>query len=343
MISTLLQLSLLHAVMITGFVAMMMVVIEYINISSRGIWQKGLRGGRWKQYILSALLGVTPGCLGAFAVVSLYSHREVTLGAVVVAMIATSGDEAFVMLSLMPKQSLLVFVILLLLGLVAGYITDKIFKQKLENCLSCNQEFELHAVEACHCSIKNIKKQWQHCIPARGILSVTLFLFLFALFTGQLGPPVWNWIKITLVLVSGMALFIVSTVPDHFLEEHLWNHVVKAHVPRIFLWTFGALLVMHLLVDQLDLGSWLQENQLIVLLVACLIGLIPESGPHLIFLTLYVEGSIPLSIFLASSVVQDGHGMLPLLAESRKDFFKVKSINLVVGLLVGILGLLTGW
>ncbi len=343
MISTLLQLSLLHAVMITGFVAMMMVVIEYINISSRGIWQKGLRGGRWKQYILSALLGVTPGCLGAFAVVSLYSHREVTLGAVVVAMIATSGDEAFVMLSLMPKQSLLVFVILLFLGLVAGYITDKIFKQKLESCLSCNQEFELHAVEACHWSIKNIKKQWQHCIPARGILSVTLFLFLFALFTGQLGPPVWNWIKITLVLVSGMALFIVSTVPDHFLEEHLWNHVVKAHVPRIFLWTFGALLVMHLLVDQLDLGSWLQENQLIVLLVACLIGLIPESGPHLIFLTLYVEGSIPLSIFLASSVVQDGHGMLPLLAESRKDFFKVKSINLVVGLLVGILGLLTGW
>ncbi len=104
-----------------------------------------------------------------------------------------------------------------------------------------------------------------------------------------------------------------------------------------------TLLVMHLLVDQLNLGSWLQENQLIVLLVACLIGLIPESGPHLIFLTLYVEGSIPLSIFLASSVVQDGHGMLPLLAESRKDFFKVKSINLVVGLLVGILGLLTGW
>ncbi len=38
---------------------------------------------------------------------------------------------------------------------------------------------------------------------------------------------------------------------------------------------------MHLLVDQLDLGSWLQENQLIVLLVACLIGLIPESGQHL--------------------------------------------------------------
>jgi putative 10TM heavy-metal exporter len=335
--------SLIHAVMITGFVAMMMVVIEYINISSRGIWQKGLRGGRWKQYFLAAILGGTPGCLGAFAVVSLYSHREVTFGAVVVAMIATSGDEAFVMLSLMPKQSVFVFIILLFLGLAAGYITDKIFKNKLENCIGCNQEFEIHEVEACHCSIRNLKEQWQHCIPARGILSVTLFLFLFAVITSQLGPPVWNWIKVTLVLVSSSALFIVATVPDHFLEEHLWNHVVKAHVPRIFLWTFGALLVMHLLVDQLDLGSWLQENQLIVLLVACLIGLIPESGPHLIFLTLYVEGSVPLSVFLASSVVQDGHGMLPLLAESPRDFFKVKAVNLVVGVLVGIFGFLTGW
>ncbi len=333
----------LHAVMITGFVAMMMVVIEYINISSRGIWQKGLRGGQWKQYLLAAILGVTPGCLGAFAVVSLYSHREVTLGAVVVAMIATSGDEAFVMLSLIPRQSGLIFMILLVLGLAAGYLTDTIFKQKLENCISCNQEFEIHTEQLCHCSLANVKKQWQHCIPSRGILSVTLSLFLFGVLSGQLGPPVWNWIKITLVLVSGVALFIVATVPDHFLEEHLWKHVVKSHVPRIFLWTFGALLVMHLLVDQLDLGPWLQQNQLLVLLVACLIGLIPESGPHLIFLTLYVEGSVPLSIFLASSIVQDGHGMLPLLAESRRDFFRVKGINLVVGLLVGALGILMGW
>jgi len=338
-----LQHAFLHAVMITGFVAMMMVVIEYINISSSGMWQKGLRGGQWKQYLLAAILGVTPGCLGAFAVVSLYSHREVTLGAVVVAMIATSGDEAFVMLSLIPRQSVLIFMILLVLGLAAGYITDKIFKQKLENCIGCNQEFEIHTDQSCHCSFANVKEQWQHCIPSRGILSVTLSLFLFAVLTSQLGPPVWNWIKITLVLVSSVALFIVATVPDHFLVEHLWNHVVKSHVPRIFLWTFGALLVMHLLVDQLDLGSWLQENQLLVLLVACLIGLIPESGPHLIFLTLYVEGSVPLSIFLASSIVQDGHGMLPLLAESRRDFFKVKFISLVVGLLVGVFGILVGW
>jgi hypothetical protein len=38
---------------------------------------------------------------------------------------------------------------------------------------------------------------------------------------------------------------------------------------------------------------------------------------------------------VASSIVQDGHGMPPLLADSRPDLVKVKAINLLVGLAVG--------
>jgi len=87
----------------------------------------------------------------------------------------------------------------------------------------------------------------------------------------------------------------------------------------------------------------MHENQFIVLLVACLIGLIPESGPHLLFLTLFVEGAIPFSTSLASSIVQDGHGTLPLLAESRGYFVKVKAINFVVGLMVGVVGYASHW
>ena len=61
----------------------------------------------------------------------------------------------------------------------------------------------------------------------------------------------------------------------------------------------------------------------------------PESGPHLVFLTLYVQGSIPFSVLLASSIVQDGHGMLPMLAESRRAFVIVKAVNFTAGLLIG--------
>jgi len=80
-----------------------------------------------------------------------------------------------------------------------------------------------------------------------------------------------------------------------------------------------------------------------VLLVAALVGIIPESGPHLFFVTLYAQGAIPFSVLLTSSVVQDGHGMLPLLAHSGRAFIIVKIINLIAGLLFGSALLAAGW
>jgi hypothetical protein len=77
-----------------------------------------------------------------------------------------------------------------------------------------------------------------------------------------------------------------------------------------------------------------------ILIVAVLVGLIPESGPHVLFLSLYISGAIPLSILLANSIVQDGHGSLPLFAENKPAFFKIKLINLVIGFAVGAGGLL---
>ena len=333
-----------QATMITGFVSMMMVFIEYLNVISRGVWQQGLRGSRWRQYLLASFLGATPGCLGAFTVVSLYSHREVSLGALVAAMVATSGDESFVMFSMIPEQAPFIFMLLFFIALVAGYFTDAFFGEKTSNQAACHNEFDTHEEGLCHCfPWGSLREHWRQDFLARGALAIVFLLFLFAVVTGQLGPAVWNWLKVTLVILSSIALFIISTVPGHFLKEHLWNHVAKIHVPKVFFWTFGALLLMHILMDHLHLEGWMQQNQLIVLLVACLVGLIPESGPHLIFLTLFVENVIPFTTFLANSIVQDGHGMLPLLVESRRDFLKVKSINFVVGILAGFIGYATGW
>jgi len=43
------------------------------------------------------------------------------------------------------------------------------------------------------------------------------------------------------------------------------------------------------------------------------------------------------SVLLTSSIVQDGHGMLPLLAHSRRAFVAIKLINLLVGLVLGLI------
>jgi hypothetical protein len=151
------------------------------------------------------------------------------------------------------------------------------------------------------------------------------------------------WLKITIILTVSFSLFVVVSVPEHFLKKHLWEHIVKVHVPRIFLWTFGTLLVINILLHFFDINNWIADNMFTVLAIAILIGIIPESGPHLVFVTLFASGTIPFSILLASSIVQDGHGMLPLLAESKKSFFAVKAVNIIVGFIVGIFGILVGF
>ena len=92
--------------------------------------------------------------------------------------------------------------------------------------------------------------------------------------------------------------------------------------------------------------AFIKNNQwttFLLILLAVLIGIIPESGPHLIFVILFFNGSIPFSILLSSSIVQDGHGALPLLASSRSNFFLMKAISVLVGLCVGLLGFFLGF
>lgn len=325
-----------HAVMITAFVSVMMLVIEYANVLTQGQWQEQLSRRRWGQYALAAFLGATPGCLGAFAVVAMYSHRSLSLGAVVAAMIATSGDESFVMFAMIPKTALVLTGVLFVVGLLSGALTDKLLGRHISARVSCEADFAVHEEDHCRCFPRGqIAAQWKHCTAARGTLSVSLALFVLAVIAGQLGPAQWNWIRLSLVLVSSVALFIVTTVPDHFLEDHLWKHVIRGHAPRVFLWTLGALLVLHLVVDQWDIGNLIQQGQWLVLAIAGLVGLVPESGPHLIFVTMFAKGIVPFSILLASSIVQDGHGMLPILAHSRRAFAAIKVINLLVGLAIG--------
>lgn len=326
-----------HAIQITGFVMVMMLVVEYVNVRTQGNWQHILAKRSWQQYVLAASLGATPGCLGAFAVVTLYAHRNMSLGALIAAMIATAGDESFVMFATIPRQAFVLHLMLFCFGIAVGMISDVVLGR-----LRTSEQFAcpglvVHGehVDAIRLSRVEILRQWRHCSLGRGALSTALALIFAGTITGQIGPDNWNWVRTTILAGTLLAAFIVATVSDHFLEEHLWNHIALQHIPRVFLWTLGALIAVHTLIEYLDLEHVIQNETWLVFIVASLVGLIPESGPHLVFVTMYAKGTIPFGVLLANSVVQDGHGMLPLLAHSRKAFFFVKAVNLVTALIVG--------
>ncbi len=334
---------LLNALMITGFVFVMMLVIEYVNVQSHGLWQKYLSGSKWRQYIVAGLLGAIPGCLGAFTVVALFSHRLVSFGAVVAAMIATSGDEAFVMFAMFPQKAILLTLIILVIGILAGYVSDKFVATGKFTKKFSERHFPLHTEDQCHCFQKDKLLQYlSHPSKQRVIIVILILVLLVGVLTGVLAGDEPVWLKTTIILTIGFSLFVVVSVPEHFLKKHLWEHIVKVHVPRIFLWTFGTLVAIHFLMEYIDVQSWISDNMLIVLVIAVLVGVIPESGPHLVFVTLFVQGAIPFSVLIASSISQDGHGMLPLLAESKRGFLAVKTVNIIVAFVVGLIGYLGG-
>jgi len=330
--------------MITGFVFVMMLVIEYINVQSKGLWQKSLTKNKWRQYIIAGILGAIPGCLGAFTMVAMFSHRLVSFGALVTTMIATSGDEAFVMFAMFPKIALLLTVIILVVGILAGYLTDKFYKPKKTLEKISSNMFPLHDEPECKCFEKD--KIWIHLFhPSlyRLTIAIIILSLIAGIATGLLAGNLEIWMKLSVILAFLFSLFIVLTVPNHFIKEHIWEHIVKMHLPRIFLWVFGTILFMHFLMNYIDVQAFISANMFVVLLVAVLIGIIPESGPHLIFVTLFAQGSIPFSILLASSISQDGHGMLPMLAESKRSFLAVKIVNMIYAFIVGLSTLLLGF
>jgi len=328
-----------EAIMITSFVLSMMLLIEYINVQSKSLFSTKLREKKFGQILLAAILGITPGCLGAFTVVSLYTHRVVGLAAIVTAMIATSGDEAFVMYSMIPIAAIKIHIFLFIIAILSGLLVDKFIKKK--HYEKKNEPFPYHNKNErkeieCVCFKRNvILYQLKNLSFSRFLLILGTISFLSLLLFSIIGPNIWNWKKIIFLLISSFALFVFLTVPEHFLEEHIWEHIIKKHLFRIFVWTFGTIFIIHLLEKNLNFNVWINENLWIILIMSVIIGIIPESGPHLIFVTLFAQGHIPFAILLASSIVQDGHGMLPLLAESKKEFFIVKAINIAIGLIVG--------
>ncbi|MDR3094079.1 MAG: putative manganese transporter [Bacteroidales bacterium] len=355
-----------NTVIITSFVLVMMLLIEYINVNTKGRWVTRFQGSGFRQILLAAVLGAIPGCLGGFAVVSLFTHNMVSFGALVACLTASFGDEAFAMLAILPKEALLLSAILFATAILAGLATD--FFVKRFPAPFDSQHFAIHDSDKhSHPDIRgNLRNNLQHITFERVLLIIGIIALIVFIMTGWLehqhdmdGVHAGHihhhdrsfsgillqerWLNILFACASLFALFIVVTVHEHFLKEHFWEHIIKKHLPKIFLWTLAVLTVLSIGQYFVDIGEWVESNPGYMLALAILIGLIPESGPHLVFITLFASGAIPFSVLLANSIVQEGHAGLPLLAESKKGFLCMKLISVGAGLLAGLAGYVIGF
>jgi len=269
-----------HAVKVTLLVFVMMAAVDLLNVWTRGKLTPFLQGGVWRQYLLASFLGATPGCGGVYMNVSLYVHGLISFGALVGGMIATSGDEAFLMIAMFPREAFMLFGLLFVAGVIFSWITDKIVRRwNIQLSYKC----ELH----------------QHH-PERESIS-------------------------------------------HYLKDHIWRHLIKRHIWKIFLWVLGAMLIIDIGLHYWDVSVFSAEYTIYFIFAAALIGIIPQSGPNIIFITMFANGLVPFSVLFTSSFVQDGHGLLPMLSYSVRDTIIIKGFNVVFGLLTGLLLYFVGW
>ncbi len=129
----------------------------------------------------------------------------------------------------------------------------------------------------------------------------------------------------------------------HYITEHIWKHIILRHMGKIFLWTFLALWIIHIGMEYFNLEGFTRSNPFLVLIIAALLGIIPDSAPQYIFIFMFSSGLIPFSILLTSSIVQDGHGLLPLLSYSVKDSIIIKIFNVIYGLIIGLIVMAIGF
>ena len=334
--------SLIDSAIITFFIITMLTIIETFGVATRG------KGYEWfkKNINISRLLlppiAVIPGCEGEFLISSLYIHGLIGFATAVGGLVSATGDEAFIMLVLFPKKALYLFIILIVIGIITPYIIETFIKAPKERLgLICPVQL-IHEEESRPekkifnglGEMKN-KSKWL-------LLCITLSIFLFSILPLKFIIKE-DWERYSLSALSFISIIIILFSNEHFIKEHIIKHIIKNHLWKIYLWTVGSIIFVDILMPLLNIASVFEHHYLIILITALGIGIIPESGPNIIFTILFAKGHIPFSILIANSIVQDGHGLLPILSCSIKDALSIKIVKIIIGAIFGVFGFIFGF
>ncbi len=279
-----------ETVKISAIILILMIIVEYIEIVFNEKLKKFFSKGKFSQIFLATLFGSFPGCIGTFVVDSFYMSGIIGFGAINSALIATSGDEAFILIGMAFKGDspitlsslIILFSSLFLFGILGGYLAilyKKIFKIKL--CKKCTI---VHEEE-------------------------------------DKSKPKFS----------------------HFFTDHVFKHIIKNHILKLAVWLFLSIFFITLMDNTFNMKEILTHNKPLLLVLGAFVGILPISGPNLLFVSLFSQGMIPFSVLLANSIVQDGHGSLPLLSFSVNDTIKIKVFNFLFGLTVGAIILIIGF
>ena len=262
------------------------------------------KGGAW-QVPAASCLGALPGCGGAVVVITAFARGNITLGAMVAALIGTMGDAAFLLLAKEPTTYFKIIVISMFAAIICGWLVDRFHRGEL---YSTEVKFLGHTVIG---RLRNRDKFYMIlAVPGLILGSMQLmhidiyelgnFVFALGLCGAALSVGVWSISPVNAVTMHHDHPFTRATEETSFVTA--W--VIAAYLAYEYAYAFLGL----------DLAGIAEAAWIFIPLLAILIGFVPGCGPQILVTTLYLNGIIPFAALIGNAISNDGDALFPAIA-----------------------------
>ena len=262
------------------------------------------KGGVW-QVPTASCLGALPGCGGAVVVITAFARGNITLGAMVAALIGTMGDAAFLLLAKDPTAYFKIIIISLFAAIICGWLVDRFHRGEL---YSTEVKFLGHTIIG---RLRNRDKFYMIlAIPGLILGSMQLmqiniydlgsFVFALGLCGAALSVGVWSISPVNAVTMHNDHPFTRATEETSFVTA--W--VIAAYLAYEYAYAFLGL----------DLAGLAEAAWIFIPLLAILIGFVPGCGPQILVTTLYLNGIIPFAALIGNAISNDGDALFPAIA-----------------------------
>ena len=262
------------------------------------------KGGAW-QVPTASCLGALPGCGGAVVVITAFARGNITLGAMVAALIGTMGDAAFLLLAKEPTTYFKIILISMFAAIICGWLVDRFHRGEL---YSTEVKFLGHTIIG---KLRNRDKFYMIlALPGLVLGSMQLMqinihdlgslVFALGLGGAALSVGVWSISPVNAVTVHNDHPFTRATEETSFVTA--W--VIAAYLAYEYAYAFFGL----------DLAGLADAAWIFIPLLAILVGFVPGCGPQILVTTLYLSGIIPFAALIGNAISNDGDALFPAIA-----------------------------
>ena len=301
---------------VSSFVGVTLLFFTFLEKKNFNI-QKIIEENKKLEIPICAFLGVIPGCGGAIMVMSLFTRKVVSFGAILAALISTMGDAAFLLIATKPQAALVILPVTFFAGIISGYIAQPFTKNFLKNNIS--KTIIADNLPRNKTSNKFYKLWFIFLIPG-------VFLGLVNAFNIDLAFQILG-LDIILTFSFLAALFCVllwvlnplTDIQMASIHENTYRRVVDTTC-FVTVWVIISF-VLYELINLSTKGAIFNSLLLFgpfIPLAAIIIGFIPGCGPQIMITSMYVSGQIPMAAQIGNSISNDGDALFPAIAISAR-------------------------